>query len=216
MISPLRLAELVEASYTAAPTWHAAWPWGRIRAVRTVEPDGTVVVSFPGTENVLDVMVDLAAIPRTIIDHPQIGPCHAGSIAGLCRIVDQMTADLQGQPHYVVGHSLGGAFAHEYAGIQVSRKALILGLCTFGAMRCVADGNELLPALLATIPATDGMLDYRHRDDPVAFEPPGFSLARPQCYTQLEPWRFEVGVISDHLLATGYIPALTISARVAA
>lgn len=200
MISPLRLADLVEASYTAEPTWRAEWPHGRVRAVRTDE-DGATIVCFPGTANILDWFVDFRALPATVADYAALGPCHEGFADALDRIAVQMVADVAGKPVVIAGHSLGGALAHLFAGILVSVGAHPVGCWTFGAARCMADINERLPRLLADVPG----LSYRHADDPVPFLLAGFSHPRP--LTQLEPMRLELDVVADHFMS-GYAAAL--------
>lgn len=207
MITPLRLAQLVETSYTATPTWANEWPDGRVRA-QLVEEDGYSVVLFPGTANVLDWFVDFRALPATVKDYAKLGRCHEGFVTALDKIGDRMIADLAGKQIVVAGHSLGGALAQLFAGALAALGHPPLGLCTFGAAGCMADDNDLLPTLLETIPIAGGLLDLRHRDDPVPFALPGFDRRpRPKAWTQLVPMWLELDFIEDHLLGS-YIGAL--------
>jgi hypothetical protein len=202
VILPLRIAQLVAASYTAAPSWSATWPEGRARAVATIEGD-TTVIAFPGTQTLADWFVDFRAYPATVTDYPIVGRCHAGFIQALARIAPQILADTRGKRVFVAGHSLGGALAQLFAGILAGLGRAPDGLWTFGAARCMADTNDFLAPLLAGIPG----LDYRHRDDPVPFLLAGFAHPRP--LTQLVPMSFELDVVADHFI-DNYVQALAV------
>lgn len=204
MLTTMRLAEINEDSYTAMPTWQAEWPHGRIRAVRYDEAEYTVI-AWPGTASRLDVLIDLLALPRFGPAHPMLGRVHWGAIDALDRLSSTILKDLDpAQQIIVIGHSLGGAYATLFVAemVQVGWAAPLL--YTFGAMACMAAGNDLLPALLAPV---DG-IDFRHADDPVPFAVPGFGHPRwPRCRAQLSPMHIAFDVISDHFIG-GYKMAL--------
>lgn len=155
-------ADLCRASvsaYSAPATFIAD---GDVHAVVTARGDLTVI-ALQGTvpTDWRDWFRDFAAWPELLIDHPSLGPCHAGFVSGAEAILQQVRGVVsQSRPFAVTGHSKGGALAIATGALLMDCGLMPLRVTTFGAPRV---GMAPLAEILSKAPGRR----YRHGDDPV-------------------------------------------------
>jgi hypothetical protein len=159
------LCAFTAASYGMTPTLLV----GDLRMVMT-ERAGITYVAFPGTrlDYPDDWFTDLAAIPRTPLDHPEVGRCHGGIIKCVDAAFPQFADMVKDVKRLMMGgHSEGGGFALGMGAFCRLRGTPIERLTTFGALRVFLDRNGV--DLLAPI---DGRRYRNGGDDPVPELPP--------------------------------------------
>lgn len=171
---------------------------GDVHAVVTQTGDLTVI-AFRGTvpSDWEDWFRDFAAWPYRIVNHPSLGFCHEGFIAGAAAILQPLRGILSpSRPFAITGHSLGGALAIATGALLVDCGLVPIRLTTFGAPRV----GMSLTGILGRV---DGRR-FRHGDDPVP-EVPSWPYVNDRAWTRVgEP---AVDPIDDHLIA-GYLAAL--------
>lgn len=153
LLDDVALVAAAEASYDRPVTWER----GDCRAILGELDGGRHVVAFPGSENLLDWITDIEAVP--VLD-PALGWCHRGFLADARGIAYQITHDLMGCKVVVTGHSKGGADGLVFAALARLAGLDIEAVVTFGAP-CA--GFDQLRRHLADIP----IRQYRNGHDPV-------------------------------------------------
>ena len=159
------MCSFTAASYDLTPTLLV----GDLRMVLT-EKDGITYAAFPGTREDYpeDWFVDLAAWPKLLVDHPELGRGHGGIFKCVDAAFGQFADAVRDVKRLMIGgHSEGGGFALGMGALSQSRNIPIERLTTFGALRVFLDRNGV--DLLAPI------VGRRYRnggDDPVPELPP--------------------------------------------
>jgi hypothetical protein len=154
-------ADLCQASL-AAYSAPASFVVSDVHVVVSTTHDLTVI-AFRGTvpTSWQDWFRDFAAWPEQLLDHPSLGPCHAGFVSGAEDILPKVRPILwPSRPFAVTGHSLGGALAIAAGAMLMDCGLIPARVTTFGAPRV---GMAKLAEKLRQIPGRR----YRHGDDPV-------------------------------------------------
>lgn len=154
MVTDADLARLSQRAYSDTPTWSR----GDVHACRTDFADGTTVVAFRGSDDLLNWLRDLRVCPQW---HRQLGYCHAGFLAGALALLHQIAADTAGRRVIFTGHSLGGALALIMGALFILYGLTVVAIVTFGAPR---PGFAKLARVLRRAPV---LRLYRNGNDPV-------------------------------------------------
>lgn len=180
MISDAALADICLGSYAKGYQWD--WKalsklgvWVAIKRVGDLD-----VVCFRGSVTIDDWIRDLVAVPETV-NHPELGPLHAGFAKGMQDVTDLVRWGLRPEVTYAVtGHSLGAARAWIFAGMMLKVR-MPSRVCVFGSPR---PGFARLAAALAA-PGIISMVSYRNATpighDRVTDLPPAFPPELPWC-----------------------------------
>jgi len=192
-VNDLDLAKLSHDSYSLAT--HIK---GNAAALLT-EADDSLVIAFRGTNDAIDVMADIWAIPWK---PAKIGAwVHRGFWLYLEPLVDWLDIEIHryNLPVHLTGHSLGGAAACLFAAICECRGLKVSSLTTFGAPR---PGYESLARITSNIEGKRYVID----GDQVTSVPPSW-FAFPYCHDREETLLDGIDGIIDHPIK-GYIDRL--------
>ena len=139
MLTSLRAAQLSQAVYKPPYTFQV----GDVCA-NLVYEDGLKILVFQGTEDVLEIIRDVRAIPTSF---PKLGPIHSGVLEGALAIFPLVVALA---PDVIVGHSLGGGLAVVESGLLCAYGKAPLQLCALEPLMVTTD--DILGQLIAQIP----------------------------------------------------------------
>lgn len=171
------LAAICSAAYDGLPP-----PWVEISGIFAKGPkcfvsDGDpAVVVFVGTDDLLDMLADAAAI---LVPHDKWGLVHAGFATWSAILREAIWRTVGGRKVIATGHSMGGSLA---ALLASDRPEQIQSVVTFGSA-CPGDGG------FAQGYAKAGLRDKTHHYalnlDPVPWTPPsrwGYVPHAPRCW----------------------------------
>jgi hypothetical protein len=152
VITDLEAAQLADAIYDpddgTSFVWARSWDLIGVVARLYRSSTGDQALVFRGSETVEDWVRDFFTLPHTPIDHPAIGPVHAGAAIGLDTLLTVISPDL-GPDVTVIGHSLGGMRAVIFGALMVVAGTPPSRIVTFGAPR---PGFMKLADILAPVP----------------------------------------------------------------
>jgi hypothetical protein len=152
----LDLVRYAAQAYTVRPTWQR----GDVSAVAFPQPDShTVVVAWPGSDNIHNWFRDLDAWPTW---HPHLGFCHRGFFLGAMALAEQIRRDTAGSRLVFCGHSLGASLATITAAHFLVQGTPVDILTLFGLPR--PGGRKLARVLCHGVRR---FRSYRHVGDPV-------------------------------------------------
>jgi len=180
LVTDLDLALACQDTYTGAPP-----SWGTdVTHVYLSEVNGTSVVAFEGTRDLLEWMVDFNAVPldTDTFSHVDLGLVHAGWWNDVSSVADEILAYLQplaaaGKPMACTGHSKGAGEALIFAALAKTKGITWERVSTFGTPH---------PGYLNGLVTAQMGADYRdmvNPADPICEVP--FYLPRPRPITKV-------------------------------
>ncbi|HEX4366615.1 MAG TPA: hypothetical protein VH023_07285 [Rhodopila sp.] len=163
MITDIEACHAVADSYGSVPSVAI----GDVRLVITRKPWGSIV-AIPGTREAVlaDWVRDLWAFPHESRQHPELGECHDGCLAGAEMALAPTMAAVGNDPYVVAAHSLGGGVGVLLAAMMTRAGRAPVRITTFGCMRHSIGPD--VPGILAAVPG----VSYRNGGDPVPGLPP--------------------------------------------
>lgn len=169
MLSDLDLANLCLACYTAPEVFDSFIDIDGVY-VGVKHYDDCSAVSFRGSTTPLDWFRDFEGL---MIQDPTIGAVEDGFMCGIKDVWDFLGAELDPKKKlYVTGHSLGGARALLFAGLDYVFTSAPTEIVVFGSPR---PGGNKLKEVLASV----AIRSYRNGLDPVCEVPMSIPFIEP-------------------------------------
>ena len=150
------------------PTWQNATKTAHVWLKRA--PDGTLEIYFEGTTDIEEWMVDVFCIEVPLLDHPKMGPVHAGFAADIAPLLDAIANAVDGFNYIAIGHSKGGGEVLEFAGEMKDRGHPPTRVIAFEAPRV---GTSIMRDYLADIDIVQTATRNIHGTDIICQVPVG-------------------------------------------
>lgn len=190
MIDDLHMLDLAQGAYIDLPDITAGDAFFTLRLI-----EGLLVASGRGTDprRLRDLLTDADAV---YIEHPVLGPTHAGFARDAEGVLAQLLAQAGTRPIAFNGHSKGGSDAEDLAALYKHAGGQVVQVTTFGAARV-----GWLNGALYNVPGSD----WWNADDPIPSVPPWISFPRDRIRIGTPRWKLDV--LDDHAL-TAYRQSL--------